>query len=201
MQPDLTDDEAPMEESSGLVLPAETDAPAGPPPLDRIIEALLFASLGPLTAERGAAAIRGLTAAQFIEAIDRLNSAYRYQGRPYLIQPQGNGFILTLRPRFRAVVENLYAPAREARLSPAAIDVLSLVAYRQPVTKTEIEGIRGSDSGNILRQLVRRGLLSLTESQGSESRQTAYATTPRFLELFKLRSLDDLPQTLDLQKL
>src|SRR5262245_57563328 len=100
-----------------------------PPPIPRILEALLFVGGAPLTAERAAVAVRGLTESQLTQAIDGLNRDYRRQGRPYFIQAHEHGYVLTLRPRYRAVVEKLYGPAREARLSPAAIDVLALVAY------------------------------------------------------------------------
>ena len=174
-------------------------APVSPPPAVRIIEALLFVGGPPLTAVRAQETIRGLTAAQFTQAVEELNHEYRRQGRPYLIQPQGQGFILTLRPRFRSVVERLYGSAREARLSPPAIDVLALVAYRQPATKAEIDSLRGADSGGLLRQLVRRNLISIVHRAEAGQREVAYGTTPRFLELFGLTSLDDLPRTQDLQ--
>jgi segregation and condensation protein B len=172
-----------------------------PPPVGRILEALLFVGGAPLTAERAAAAVRGLTPAQFTQALDALNDDYRRQGRPYLIQPQGQGHVLVLRPRFRAVVERLYGGPREARLSPAAIDVLALVAYRQPATRQEIESIRGTDSASLLRQLVRRGLVAVVQRGEATQKEVCYGTTPRFLELFGLRSLDELPQTQDLQRL
>jgi segregation and condensation protein B len=187
-------EEAPGEGASERV-------PDLPPPLERVIEALLFIGGAPLTPEIARAAVRGMTPGQLSETVDLLNREYRYQGRPYSIQPQEHGYVLTLRPRFRSVIERLYGQARAARLSPAAIDVLSLVAYRQPVTKLEIEGVRGAESGNLLRQLVRRGLLAIVQSGPSLTGEVAYGTTPRFLELFKLLSLEDLPQTLDLQRL
>jgi len=180
---------------------AKPAAATTPPPLVRIIEALLFVGGSPLTGERAAAAIRGLTAEQVAEAVDTLNRDYRRQGRPYTIQTREHGYVMVLRPRFKAVAERLYGQTREARLSPAAIDVLSLVAYRQPVAKQEIDSIRGMESGSLLRQLVRRGLIAVVQRGESSKREVAYGTTPRFLELFKLRSLDDLPQTQDLQKL
>jgi segregation and condensation protein B len=109
---------------------------------------------------------------------------------------------LALRSRFRTVLDNLAGRhQREARLSPAAIDVLSLVAYRQPATKQEVDNLRGADSGALLRQLVRRGLLAVVQRGDAEQREVSYGTTARFLELFHLRSLDDLPQTQDLQRL
>ena len=142
-----------------------------------------------------------MTAAQFGQALETLNQDYRRQGRPYLIQSQEQGYLLTLRPRFRRVLDRLHGQVREARLSPVAIDVLSLVAYRQPATKQEIDSMRGAESGSLLRQLVRRGLIAVVHRGEAAPREVAYGTTARFLELFGLGSLDDLPQTQDLQKL
>ena len=78
---------------------------------------------------------------------------------------------------------------------------MSLVAYRQPVTKQEIDSLRGAESGSLLRQLVRRGLIAVVQRADAQQRQVSYGTTQRFLDLFQLRSLDDLPQTQDLQRL
>jgi segregation and condensation protein B len=180
---------------------SRADAGSAPPSPARIVEALLFVAGASLTAERAAAAIRGLTSEQFTQAIDQLNHEYRRQGRPYTIQTQDNGYVLTLRPRFRGVAERLQGGVREARLSPAAIDVLSLVAYRQPVTKQDVETVRGAESGSLLRQLVRRGLIAVVQRAEQGQREICFGTTHRFLELFGLSTLDDLPQTQDLQKL
>jgi len=171
-----------------------------PPPLRRILEALLFVGGAPLTAARAAESVRGLTAEQFREVLDGLNREYRQQGRPYRIQVREQGCELVLQPRFRGVLDRLYGSTREARLSPAALDVLSLVAYRQPIAKQEVEALRGAESGSALRQLVRLGLIAVQRGE-SEQREVMYSTTPRFLTLFQLRSLDDLPRTQDLQKL
>jgi segregation and condensation protein B len=165
------------------------------------VEALLFVGGEPLSAERACAVIRGLTEPQFLEAIDGLNQVYRRQGRPYLVFRQPAGYALLLRPRFRMVQEKLFGSPRAARLSPAAVDVLALVAYRQPATKQEIDSLRGADCGHLLRQLVRRGLIAVVQRGDSSQREVAYGTTARFLELFHLRNLEDLPQTQDLQRL
>jgi segregation and condensation protein B len=98
-------------------------------------------------------------------------------------------------------MEKLYGGQREARLSTAAIDVLALVAYRQPATKAEIDSLRGADSAGLLRQLVRRGLIQVVYRADAAQREVSYGTTPRFLEWFGLQSLDDLPRTQDLQQL
>jgi segregation and condensation protein B len=132
--------------------------------------------------------------------VEVLNRDYRRQGRPYRVQTREQGYELVLLPRYRGVLDRLYGSVREARLSPSALDVLALVAYRQPVTRQEVESLRGLDSGSPLRQLVRLGLVAVQRGEAGQ-REVAYGTTPRFLKLFQLQSLDDLPRTLDLQQL
>lgn len=197
---ELDVNESPVAPTASAV-PAGPGAEAVPPPVPRIVEALLFVGGAPLTAERACETVRGLTPEQFREAIEALNRAYRQQGRPYRAQLQERGYVLALQPRYRPVLEKLYGGTRTARLSPQAIDVLALVAYRQPATKQEIDSLRGADSGSLLRQLVRRGLVAVVHRGDSARHEVTYGTTPRFLELFRLRSLDDLPQTQDLQRL
>jgi segregation and condensation protein B len=194
---DVPDGPQAAEASTPPAVPAQVAPPA---PL-RIVEALLFVGGAPLTASRAGEIVRGLTPEQFTDAIATLNHDYRRQGRPYAVLAQGQGYVLTLRPRFRAVLQKLYGTTREARLSPAAIDVLSLVAYRQPATKQEIDSLRGAESGSLLRQLVRRGLIAVVQRGDATQRDVAYGTTARFLELFGLSGLDDLPRTQDLQQL
>jgi segregation and condensation protein B len=184
-------------------IPEKTDVATGedPPPPYRIVEALLFLGGPPLTEVRVSEIIRGLTPEQFRQAIERLNHDYKSQGRPYAIVHQEQGYVLSLRPRFRMMAEKLSGSPREARLSAAAIDALALVAYRQPVTKAEVDSLRGAESGALLRQLVRRGLIAVVQRGDAEQRAVWYGTTPRFLELFGLANLDDLPRTQDLQQL
>jgi segregation and condensation protein B len=173
--------------------PAE---PAVPPPPVRIIEALLFAGGQPLTAERAGAVVRGMTVELFRELIDDLGRTYRRQERPYTIHASEAGYVLTLRPRYRTLAERLNGAPREARLSKTTREVLALIAYKQPITRADIDGQRGSDSGAAVRQLVRLGLVAV--APGADA---PFVTTPRFLELFGLRSLDELPQTDDWQQL
>jgi segregation and condensation protein B len=183
-------------------LPAAAhEEPATPPQPLRIIEALLFVGGSPLNAKRAREILRGLTQQQFDEAVSQLNADYRRQARPYSIQPQEAGWALTLKPRWRPVIDKLYGGVREARLSTSAVDVLAIVAYRQPITKAETDNFRGADSGALLRQLVRRGLIQIVPMPGAPRKEVAYATTVKFLDMFGLTSLDDLPKTHDLQQL
>jgi len=199
----MSADASDLARSYGELLSEQLPAEAGEesaPPLKRILEAILFTGGAPLSSIRAMEAIRGLTQSQLGEIIDELNRDYRFQGRPYRIQLRDQGYELILQPRFHAVAERLYGSARETRLSPQALDVLSLVAYRQPTTKQEIESLRGLESGGQLRQLVRLGLVALQRGEANQS-EVCYGTTPKFLKLLGLHSLDDLPRTQDLQKI
>jgi segregation and condensation protein B len=182
---------------AGAVSLSETETvEPSPPSLERIIEAMLFVGGAPLTSERACETIRGLTPERFAELIDLLNREYRRQGRPYWIQAQSGGFVLALKSRYRAVVDRLYGGGRLARLSSTVLDTLSIVAYRQPVTKQEVDTLRGGESGAMLKQLVRRGLVAVYQRGGD----VTYGTTRRFLEVFHLDSLDDLPRTQDVER-
>jgi segregation and condensation protein B len=198
----MTEDAAELARTYGdlLAQQSKTADEAAPPPLKRILEAILFTGGAPLSAVRATEAVRGLTPAQLAELVDELNRDYRTQGRPYRVQLRDQGYELAIQPRYRAVVDRLYGSTREARLSPQALDVLSLVAYRQPATKQEVESLRGAESGGQLRQLVRLGLIALQRG-GADQKEVCYSTTAKFLKLFGLSSLDDLPRTQDLQKI
>lgn len=170
-----------------------------PPSPEQLIEAMLFVGGHPLAAEVACAAIRGLTPERFQTAVAALNKRYRDQARPYLIEARDDGFVLSVRPAYRSLCEKLFGGPREARLSQPALDVLSVVAYRQPLSKAEADTVRGTDSGPALRQLVRLGLIAVQHRADSTGREVRYGTTPRFLQVFGLKSLDELPRLGDAQ--
>jgi segregation and condensation protein B len=170
-----------------------TDSDETPPPPERIIEAMLFVGGPPLTAANACAAIRSFTPGQFQIAIDTLNRKYRSQRRPYLIQPRDGGYAITILPAFRSMREKLYGGPKETRLSQPALDVLAVIAYQQPIGKSEIDSAFGADSSGIVRSLVRLGLVAMLQ-RAEAGHEVRYGTTPRLLTLFGLRSLDDLPR-------
>jgi segregation and condensation protein B len=166
-----------------------------------ILEAMLFVgSPGnePLTARQVAGLMRGVRPAEIEQLVGELNETYRRRNCPYRIAAEGAGFRLKLRERYGRLRDKFYGKARQARLSQAAIEVLATVAYRSPITSDEISRLRGTPSGHILTQLVRRQLLRI-ERSGSKPRRTSYFTTERFLELFHLESLEDLPRSPDFE--
>ncbi|MFO0799956.1 MAG: SMC-Scp complex subunit ScpB [Gemmataceae bacterium] len=181
--------------------PAPTPRPAprtprheeAPTP-EQLVEALLFVGGPPLTADAAATAVRGLTADDFRAALDALNRRYRTQRRPYAVEAKDGGFVLALLPAFRGVRERVFGGPREARLTQPALDVLAVVAYRQPVGKAEVDAARGTDSTAVLRQLVRLGLVAVRQRADAAGREVLYGTTPRFLQVMGLGTLDDLPR-------
>jgi segregation and condensation protein B len=176
---------------SALRTPHSAEVPPSP---EQIVEAMLFVGGHPLTADAVCAAVRGLTPEGFGATIDALTRRYREQRRPYAVLPRNGGFVLAVLPKYRGLRERLFGGPREARLSQPALDVLSVVAYRQPVGKAEVDAIRGTDSGGILRQLVRLGLIAVQHRGEATTPEVRYGTTPRFLTVFGLATLDDLPR-------
>jgi segregation and condensation protein B len=170
-----------------------------PPPLPRIIEGLLFAADEPVPPERICQIIRGMSIELCAETIQQLNREYRQQARPYRIDHDNLGYRLRIRNRFKGSLEKIYGGLKEARFSPAAVETLAIIAYRQPISKGAIDAIRGQESDGPLRQLIRRGLVN---QQGKDDRnQTCFAVTPRFLKFFQLSRLDELPRADDLERI
>lgn len=195
---DETTDPIPESPPKPDVPPRRTD-PVPPAP-EKIAEAMLFAGGPPLTAEKFASAIR-TTSDHLHRIVSELNKTYRNQNRPYLIQPRDGGYILSVRAMYRGMREKILGGPREARLTQAALDVLSVIAYRQPIDANEIDTIRGVDSATVLRQLMRLGLITVVQRGDSEHTHVRYGTTNRFLEIFSLSSLDDLPRLGESQQL
>jgi len=162
-----------------------------------ILEAMLFVGNRenrPLSGARAAELMRDVEADEIPPLVDELNRSYEARGAPYRVVGEGDGYRLTLCRELRALRDRFYGRLREARLSQAAIDVLALVAYQQPLTGEKISRLRGRPSNPVLSQLVRRGLLRI-ERPETKARAPLYYTTDRFLRLFNLQSLDDLPRS------
>ena len=164
-----------------------------------ILEAMLFVGHPenqPLTSERVAALMRGVRAPEIDELVVELNRTYDEEGCPYRIESAGAGYRMALRDEFHSLRDVFYGRVKAARLSQAAVDVLAIVAYKQPLTREEVDALRGKPSGGLLSQLVRRQLLRMERSH-DQPRLPRFCTTDRFLHLFGLQSLRDLPQSPD----
>jgi len=167
-----------------------------------ILEAMLFVGdreNRPLTAARAAELMRGVELGEVARLVEELNQRYAHCGCPYFIADDSDGYRVTLRKPFHPLCEQFYGRIREARLSQAAIDVLAIVAYQQPLTAEQIGTVRGKPSGPVLSQLVHRRLLRIERLPGKR-RTVQYFTTERFLQLFGLPTLADLPQSEELDR-
>lgn len=167
-----------------------------------IVEAMLFVghpNNEPISADRLASLMRGVRPGEVEEIVRELNEFYRQEGCPYSIVSEGAGYRMTLRDEFRPLREKFYGRVKEARLSQAAIDVLAVVAYHEPITRERLDQLRDKESGALLSQLVRRRLLQI-ERRTEEPHVKLYRTTSRFLEVFGLASLNDLPRAQDLER-
>ncbi len=162
-----------------------------------ILEAILFVGHPQDEAISGqavASLLRGVEVDEVGQLVSELNEIYESSGFPYQIASIGAGYGMQLRDEFSHVRERFYGRMRQARLSQAAIDVLAVVAYNQPITCEAIDKLRGAKSGHLLAQLVRRGLLAV-QSSPERPRQKQYFTTERFLAFLGLDSLDALPRS------
>lgn len=172
-------------------------------PLDDRIEALLLSSGRPLSEPR-LASLLGLPARGAAQAIrrgvDRLNEHYRATGRSFSVEKVAGGLQVMTRPEFGPLMDRLHADRQQAKLSPAALETLSIVAYRQPVLRAEIEAVRGVASGEVLRGLMERRLVRITGRSEVLGRPMLYGTTPQFLKVFGLGSIDDLPEVEGLER-
>ncbi len=157
-----------------------------------IVEALLFASDGPATPETLAKAI-GVEVAPVRRAIERLSREYGSGTRGLRLQEHKGGYQMVTDPKAAPYIEKFLGLNLSSRLSPAALEVLAIVAYRQPVTRAQIEAVRGVNSDGSLRALVLRGLVEEVGRLQTPGRPILYGTTDEFLRLFGLQSLEDLP--------
>lgn len=165
-----------------------------------IIEAMLFVGHtdgAPLTSHEIARHMRGVRAPEIDAWIGELNELYDRRNCPYHIVAEGSGYVLRLRDEHAAARERFYGKARRARLSEAAIEVLAIVAYNQPISASEIHRLRGVPSGHVLAQLVRRELLRLERT--SDCPRGRYTTTERLLTLLGLEKVTDLPAPQDME--
>lgn len=168
-----------------------------------ILEAMLFVGnrdQRPLAAARAAELMRGVEPQEIAGLVGQLNQRYAANGCPYHVVYESGGYRLTLRKAFHPLRNRFYSRIRQARLSQAAVDVLAIVAHRQPLVSEQISQLRGKPSSHLLAQLVRRGLLRIERRQTERRRKTLYFTTDRFLKLFGLESLDDLPHSEELDR-
>lgn len=166
----------------------------------RIVEALVLAASEPIPAAKLAAIVPSCTAGDARALVAELNAEYEDQGRGFEIVEVAGGYQIRTRPDLAPWLRELQ-PRRTVRLSRAALETLAVIAYKQPITRAEIEHVRGVDAGAVVRSLLERDLVRIAGHREIPGRPMLYATTKRFLELFGLATLEDLPTLRDLQEI
>lgn len=162
--------------------------------LTQIIEALLFASDAPLSAADLARVDERLDEDTVSAVIDELRREYDETDRSFQVYELAGGYQLLTRPEYSVVLEQWETVPQTTRLSLPALEVLAIIAYRQPLGRAEIEEIRGVQSAAVLRTLQDRGLVEPVGRAEGLGRPMLYGTTRRFLDHFGFRSLEDLPR-------
>jgi len=163
-------------------------------PLAQLLEAALFASGAPVLLDALAALDPDVTAEQLEEALRELRHRYDEGGHGVELVEVAGGWQILTRAEYTAAIERAQLASRPHRLSAAALETLALIAYRQPITRADIEEIRGVSAGSILRSLLERGLVDVVGKADALGRPLLYGTTPTFLEHFSLRHLGELPR-------
>ena len=181
--------------------------------LTQTVEALLFSAQKPLTTRELRDALAGAGVGEELEpnefahisepeiagALEELKIAYTEQSRGFHLMEKVGGWQLVSRPDCARWVRQLFPTPKPARLSPPALETLAIVAYRQPVTRADIEAVRGVAVDGVLQNLMERGLVKISGRAELPGRPLLYATTGFFLEHFGLRNLDELPNAQELR--
>jgi len=175
--------------------------------LQRVVEALVFAADSPVEPEEIAEIYSRVTGeerpgnAHIREAVDRLNAIYEESERTFRIEFWAEGFRMATVASVAPFLKSYFNREQEQRLSRSLMETLSIVAYKQPVTKPEIDFVRGVDSGYAVHKLLEKGMVDVVGRSDSLGRPLLYGTTHFFLEQFGLSSMDDLPDLREIEEI
>ena len=178
--------------------PEDTAADAGAPPAEEInlaaLEALLLTTHHPLTAGRIGEVLDLGSTKPVRKAIKALNETYSSTNRSFRIEQVAGGYQILTLPEFGDLLKKFHQKEVDAKLTKAAIETLAIIAYKQPILRADVESIRGVACGETIRSLMEKHLVKIAGRAEEPGRPILYGTTKRFLELFGLNSVKDLPQ-------
>jgi segregation and condensation protein B len=164
-----------------------------------IVESLLFVAEEPLTIERLTKIITGAPAGQIRQALEELEAEYATRQGGFFLNQVAGGYQFRTRPEHMEWIKRLLQP-KPLHLSKAALETLAIIAYKQPVIRSDIEYIRGVDCGGVLRVLLERKFIRVLGRRELPGRPLIYATTKHFLEIFGLKNLEDLPTPKEIEE-
>jgi segregation and condensation protein B len=159
-----------------------------------LVEAVFFASDEPVTFRKLAGLAGSQGTAEVRKLVRRLRALYDAEGSAFQIQEVAGGLQLLTCPEYHPWLARLCRSTNDLRLSSAARETLAIIAYKQPITRADVEAIRGVQSADVLRQLMERGLIRIAGRHDSLGRPILYGTTRKFLQSYGLKNLNELPQ-------
>lgn len=168
--------------------------------IEYIIEALLFAAPEPLTQNR-INLIFEADRPDLAEVVEKLRDRYLSEGHGFQINNVAGGYQINTRPDYDVYVKRLLNKSGRLMLSPAALETIAIIAYKQPLNRYDIEAIRGVDCSGVLKTLLTRNLIKVKGRDEGSGRPLLYATTDKFLEYFGLARLSDMPQLKEINEL
>ena len=168
--------------------------------LKNIIESFLFVAEGPLTIDRIHSILAHIDKKEIRDALNELSEEYEVRKGGFHLRVIAGGYQIRTRPEYKDWIKRLIQP-RAFRLSKAALETIAIIAYKQPIIRSDIEHIRGVDCGGILRMLLERKLIRVLGRKEIPGRPLIYATTKQFLEVFDLKDLKDLPTPKEIESL
>jgi segregation and condensation protein B len=166
-----------------------------------IVEALVLASPEPLAAKRIAQVVEEATPSKVTDAVEALNARYAEIGSSFRIREIAGGFQYHVLPDYIGYIEELFTRHRKMRLTRAALETIAIIAYRQPVTKTEVEHIRGVACDGVLQNLVEKNMITIVGRAKTVGKPLQYGTTDEFLKFFGLNAIDSLPKMSEIEEL
>ena len=168
--------------------------------LKNIIESFLFVAEGPLTIDRIHSILTHIDRKEIKNALNELSEEYESRKGGFHLRIIAGGYQIRTRPEYKDWIKRFIQP-RAFRLSKAALETIAIIAYKQPIIRSDIEHIRGVDCGGILRMLLERKLIRVLGRKEIPGRPLIYATTKQFLEVFDLKDLKDLPTPKEIESL
>jgi len=167
--------------------------------IKNIVESLLFVADEPLTIDRLKQIISGAQPQELREVLQELAADYAERQGGFYLNEVAGGYQIRTRSEYKEWIKRLLQP-RPQRLSKAALETLAIIAYKQPVIRSDVEHIRGVDCGGVLRVLLERKFIRVLGRKDIPGRPLIYATTKRFLEVFDLKNLKDLPTPKEIEE-
>ncbi|GJL55678.1 MAG: hypothetical protein NPIRA02_28100 [Nitrospirales bacterium] len=169
--------------------------------IKKVLEAVLFVSHDPVTVEKFAAVLEGVPKSKIREMLQVLQADYEGEGRGLCLSEVAGGFLLATRPDCGIYIRRLSKTKSSSKLSPSALEALAIISYKQPITRVDIEKIRGVETSGVLRTLLDQKLVRIVGRQDVPGRPILYGTSKQFLQRFGLRDLRDLPPLKEIQEL